>query len=107
MQLKAPRFGLPQWTGDAVMWGLSPLWAPFVGLLIAMVWIDEKLQPSGEWHQWFAWHPVRCDPWPDEGFRGVVWLETVWRANSLSQVKHRRNEPTAEEREAWARWHKF
>lgn len=59
----------------------SPVW----GLLIAILWLDmmaskavkRLFPPRGDgWR--FAWLPVKCDPWPDDGFNGTVWLERVW-----------------------------
>jgi hypothetical protein len=32
-----------------------------------------KLQKYGQWHDWFAWYPVRIDE------SRIVWLETVKR----------------------------
>jgi len=34
---------------------------------------SERVAAQRQWHNWFAWHPVRV------GRRDCRWLETVWR----------------------------
>jgi hypothetical protein len=43
-----------------------------------MRWFSPAKQRSTEWHQWFAWHPVRipADIYEDGEW---VWCEVVWR----------------------------
>jgi len=65
-----------------LMWVLSPLWAPMVGLLIAVIFIDTKVSewtaPKKMPHQWFAWRPIRFGYFTDDHGDGA-WLELVWR----------------------------
>lgn len=35
--------------------------------------IDERERRQGDWHDWFAWHPVRISP------TKKVWMERVER----------------------------
>ena len=34
----------------------------------------DKVKLLKEWHDWFAWHPVKIDE-----IRNIVWLETIQR----------------------------
>lgn len=92
---------LSQRAQDAIAWPLlvitAPAWIPLVGAILLVVWLDKVLDPPG-WRRVFAWFPVECDPWPTEGYDGVVWLETVWRHSRRGSgfSKFRREAPPAE-----------
>lgn len=82
----------------------APAWVPCVAAIMVAVCICavcERLariiDPPG-WRKVFALWPVECDPWPEDGFKGWVWLEPVWRnPNSPGWTKYRRDHsPTAE-----------
>lgn len=59
----------------------------------ACEWIGKKLDPP-VWRRWFALWPAECDPWPDGGFNGWVWLEMIWRNPAApGWTKYRRELP--------------
>lgn len=71
----------------------APVWAPVVAATWLVVKIDGWLDPP-RWHRVFAFWPVECDPWPDDGHEGWVWLEAVWRnRNAPGWTKYRREAP--------------
>jgi hypothetical protein len=51
---------------------------PLVPIFMLESWLSRKLRPSPEWHQWFAWRPVRVGDQFDHD-RRWVWLEPVER----------------------------
>lgn len=85
---------------DALVWPIiiltAPVWAPLLGIIITVAWLESKLDPPG-WRRVFAWWPVECDPWPDAGYSGWVWLEMVWRnPNSQGWSFYRREAPVSQ-----------
>lgn len=57
----------------------------------------ERVAASMEWHDWFAWHPVRMrtadtsksKAWPDwKDERECRWLETIERRGHLLPTGH-------------------
>jgi hypothetical protein len=76
---------------------LFPLYAPLVAFIVASLWIGDRLEPPRVFRRWFAWWPTRCDPWPEEGFKGTVWLETIWRSNTAYGMRYQREDPTPEQ----------
>ena len=38
-----------------------------------------ELKPAGEWHRWFAWHPVRLQASPVMVGGKLVWLRQIER----------------------------
>lgn len=74
----------------------APIWAPVIGLAWVIDKLDRLLDPP-RWHRVFALWPVECDPWPDDGFSGWVWLEPVWRnKNAPGWTPYRREAPQDE-----------
>ena len=98
MEIKSMR--LPRAVENVLTWVVvvvtAPVWAP----LAAFVWLVAKLEAwmdPPRWHRVFAFWPVECDAWPDEGFEGWVWLETVWRnKNAPGWTPYRREAPQVE-----------
>lgn len=82
----------------------SIILTPFALILITpIILMDEiekfylkRIKKRG-WYKVFAIFPVECDPWPDDGFKGVVWLERVWKNNDPpGWSKYRREAPPSE-----------
>jgi len=76
---------------------MAPAWIPLFGAIFILVqverWWNRVVDPP-RWRKVFALWPVECDPWPDDGYSGWVWLETVWRnRNALGWTKYRREAP--------------
>lgn len=70
-----------------------PVWGPIVVLLYVEEWWRKTFDPP-RWRKVFALWPVECDPWPDDGYAGWVWLETVWRNPAApGWTKYRREPP--------------
>lgn len=74
----------PEWAQKAIAVLTFPAWGPFIGMLMALIWLDHyafKLKRRllgpyvDRWQTWFAWHPVSLDG----GFGPTVWLEAVQR----------------------------
>jgi hypothetical protein len=77
----------------AVLAVTAPVWAPVVAAAWIVVKLDGRLDPP-RWHRVFALWPVECDPWPEDGYSGWVWLESVWRnRNAPGWTKYRREAP--------------
>lgn len=84
---------LPKKVGDALSVTALVLTSPVWGVLIAALWLSDKLSPripSGDhWAAWFAWHPVTLD----HGFGKTVWLEVVERQRWYGRTIYRSSEP--------------
>lgn len=80
--MKLTPMRLPKWLahglGYTVIVLTAPVWAPVLAALLFVVTLERWLDPP-RWRRVFALWPVECDPWPDHGYSGWVWLETVWR----------------------------
>lgn len=73
-----------------------PVWGPFCAAIWLQIAVEDLVKPMlarpDGWR--FAWLPVKCESWPDDGFNGVVWLETVWwSANPVGFSHWRREQP--------------
>jgi len=83
VRLRAPT--LSKRTEAVIGYTLLVLTAPaWLGLLamIGVAWLKRKaVGPTDEWRPWFAWFPVRADPWDWES-DGWRWFEIVERRST-------------------------
>lgn len=77
----------------AIIGATAPIWVPAVVILIpvffAWNWIEKRTAPSREWHDWYAWRPVRFNSWDDDdAYDKIVWLEKVRRRRRHSYIEY-------------------
>jgi hypothetical protein len=96
MELKPLPRHIARPLGIATLVITAPVWGPFVAI-VGLAFETEQLlkRAFARKDGWrFVWLPVQCDPWPDDGFTGWVWLETAyWTANPRGFSHWRRLPP--------------